>query len=61
MITLTQIMTDMIVKIMVELLSVLAIVTKKIQQGRFSECAIIYTCPWLNMPQTNSLCRRRVR
>jgi hypothetical protein len=36
-------MTDMIVKIMVELLSVFAIATKQIQQGRFSECAITHT------------------
>ena len=36
----TQIMTDMIVKIMVELLSVLALATNQINQGRFSKCAI---------------------
>jgi hypothetical protein len=42
-ITLTPIMTDVIVKIMLDLLSVFAIVTKQIQQGRFSECAITYT------------------
>jgi hypothetical protein len=33
----TPIMTDIIVKILVELLSVLALATKQIQQGRFSE------------------------
>ena len=33
-------MTDMIVKIMVELLSVLALATKQISQGRFSKCHI---------------------
>ena len=36
----TQMMTDLIVKIMAELLSVLALTTKQIKQGRFSKCAI---------------------
>jgi hypothetical protein len=36
-------MTDIIIKIMVELLSVFALATKQVQQGRFSECAITYT------------------
>ena len=36
-------MTDIIVKIMVELLSVLALATKQINQGRFSKCAITCT------------------
>ena len=36
----TSIMTDIIVKIMVELLSVLALATKQIKQGRFSKCAV---------------------
>ena len=36
-------MTDIIVKIMVELLSVLALATKQINQGRFSECALTCT------------------
>jgi len=36
-------MTDMIIKIMVELLSVFAVATRQIQQGRFSECAVTYT------------------
>ena len=46
-------MTDMIVKIMLELLSVFALATKEIKQGRLSECAITYTihCPWFNVPQ----------
>ena len=42
----TPIMIDIIVKIMVELLSVLALATKQIEQGRFSKCAVTYT---LNM------------
>jgi hypothetical protein len=36
----TTMMTDVIIKIMVELLSVLALATKQIRQGRFSECAV---------------------
>ena len=38
-------MTNIVVKIMVELLSVLALATKQIKQGRFSKCAITYTLP----------------
>ena len=37
----SPIMTDIIVKIMVELLSVLALATKQIEQGRFSKCAVV--------------------
>ena len=33
-------MTDIIVKIMIELLSVLALATKQVEQGRFSQCAV---------------------
>jgi hypothetical protein len=36
-IPLTPLMTDIIVKIMVELLSVLALATKQVQQGRLSK------------------------
>ena len=39
----TPMMTDIIIKIMVELLSVFAIATEQIQQGRFGEYAITYT------------------
>ena len=42
-IDLTPIMTDIIVKIMVQLLSVLALATKQISQKRFSKCAVTYT------------------
>ena len=42
-IDLTPIMTDIIVKIMVQLLSVLALATKQISQKRFSEYAVTYT------------------
>jgi hypothetical protein len=38
-------MTELVVKIMVHLLSVLALATKKIKEGRFSKRAIIYTLP----------------
>ena len=41
----TPLMTDIIVKIMAELLSVLALATKQINQGRFSTCALTYTLP----------------
>ena len=38
-------MIDIIVKIMAELLSTLALATKQISQGRFSTCALTYTLP----------------
>ena len=38
-------MTDIIVKIVVELLSVLALATKQIQQGRLSECVVTCISP----------------
>ena len=46
----TATMTDVIIKIMVELLSVLALATKQIRQGRFSECVVTYRSPWLSVP-----------
>ena len=39
----TPIMTDIIIKIMVQLLSVLALATKQIKQGRFSKYPTMYT------------------
>jgi hypothetical protein len=39
----TPMMTDIIVKIMIELLSVLALATKQVEHGRFSKCAATYT------------------
>jgi hypothetical protein len=39
----TSILTEVIVKIMAELLSVLALASKQIKQGRFSKCAVTYT------------------
>ena len=50
----TPIMTEVIVKVMAELLSVLALATRQIKQGRFSECIVTYTSPILNMSQRNS-------
>ena len=41
-------MMDLITKIMVELLSVLALATKQIKQGRFSKLAAINTSLVLN-------------
>jgi hypothetical protein len=37
----TQILTDILAKIMAELLSVLAMATKQIKQGRFSTCTTV--------------------
>ena len=42
-IDLTPIITDIVVKIMVQLLSVLALATKQISQKQFSKCAVTYT------------------
>ena len=39
----TPILTDAVVKIMVQLLSVLALASKQIKQGRLSKCAFMYT------------------
>ena len=41
-VSLSPSMTDIIVKIMVELLSVFALATKQIKQGRFSEWIVIF-------------------
>jgi hypothetical protein len=41
----TLIMTDVVTEIMVELLSVLALASKEIKQGRLSECASTCTLP----------------
>jgi hypothetical protein len=38
-------MMDMIIKIIVESLTVLALAMKRFKEGRFSECAVIYTLP----------------
>jgi hypothetical protein len=38
-------MTDIIVQIMVEVLSVLALATKQMKQGRFSKYTVTYTFP----------------
>jgi hypothetical protein len=41
----TPAMTEMVIKIMVELLSVLALATKQINQGRFSMPVLSYNHP----------------
>jgi hypothetical protein len=38
----TPTMTEIVVKIMVELLSVLALASKQIKEGRFSRCKVAY-------------------
>jgi hypothetical protein len=50
----TEMMMDLIIKIMVELLSVLALATKQIKQGWFSKYAVRYTLLILNVSQRNS-------
>ena len=48
----TPMMTNIIVKILVALLSVLALATKQIKQGRFSKCSVTCTVDylWLSVP-----------
>ena len=50
----TPMMTDIIVKVMVELLSVIALATKEIKEGRFSKCTITHTLAMLSVLQRNS-------
>lgn len=50
----TPAMTDIIVKVMAEILSVLALTTKEIKQGRFSKCAVTDTLRMLNVLQRSS-------
>jgi len=49
----TPMMVDLIIKVMVETLFVLALATKQIKQGRFSKCAFRYTLLMLNVSQRN--------
>jgi hypothetical protein len=46
--------TDIAIIIMIELLSMLALATKEINQGRFSKRAVTDTLPMLNVSQRNS-------
>ena len=46
-IPLTPAMTEVLIKIMVELLSVLALATKQINRGRFSMTVLTYNLSWL--------------
>jgi hypothetical protein len=50
----TPAMTDVLLKIMIELLSVLALATKQINQGRFSESS---TLPYHSLAAHVSCCR----
>jgi len=43
----TPAMTEAVIKIIIELLSVLALATKQIDQGRFSTSALAYNHSWL--------------
>jgi hypothetical protein len=53
----TPAMTDIIVKIMVEVLSILGIVTKEVEQGRISMCFLVDMSQKINIIQ-NSISRR---
>ena len=53
-VSVTPLMTDIIVKIMVELLSVLALATKQVKQGRLSKWMIVSKLWLLNMVQRSS-------
>jgi hypothetical protein len=50
----TQMMTDVIVKILIELLSVLVLARKQMKRGRFSTCTIKYRSKWLSVWQGHS-------
>ena len=50
----TPMMMDLIIKIMVELLSMFALATKQIKQGRFGKCNVSSTLLMLNVSQRNS-------
>jgi hypothetical protein len=56
----TPIMTDIIVKIMIELLSVLALATKQIKQGRFSKYAITIYITRCSMSRRHSEIHKEV-
>ena len=49
----TPVMMDLVIKIMAELLYVLALTTKEIKQGRFSKCDSRYTLLMLIVLQRN--------
>jgi len=48
------IMTEVIIKIMLELLAVLALASIQIKQGRFSKCAVAYMLSVAHMSKRNS-------
>jgi hypothetical protein len=52
-------MTEIVIKIMVELLSVLALATKQINQGRFSMSVLAYNRSWLTCDR--KICKEAFR
>ena len=46
----TPMLIEVVVKIMIEFLSVLALASKQIKQGLLSKCAVTYGCSWLDVP-----------
>ena len=46
-------MGELLAKIIVEILGVLALATQQINRGRFSEFVVVYTFQSANMPQIN--------
>jgi hypothetical protein len=52
-------MDEIVVKIMVELLSMLALTTKELKQGRSSESFLAIFCPYLT--QRSQLCKEDYR
>ena len=56
----TPIMVHMIIKIIVELLSVLALAMKQLEEGRISECAVTYTLP-VTQRATEKFMKTRLR
>ena len=49
----TPALTNVLVKIIVELISTLALATKQVKQGRFSEFFLVFATSWLNGTQRN--------
>ena len=50
----TPAMTEMVIKIMAELITVLALATKQMKQGRFSMSALANDHLWLTLSQRNT-------
>jgi hypothetical protein len=50
----TPAMTEMVIKIMAELIAVLALATKQMKQGRFSKSSLANDHLWLTLSQRNT-------